>query len=116
MAMGAIRTYAYAASTSAIDKDFTISSPTGVDGPDFVLHSVTVNFNTAPATSENIVIKSIVGTVTSTELTIDPTLYGYTSYVFDFNKAYQRGTVIGVDYTNTNGRSVTVQLTYQENV
>lgn len=108
-ANGAVRDYTYAASTSAIDVDFTCPG-----SPDFELVSVTVNFNTAPTTSENIVVKSVSGGVTSTELTKNPTLYGYTSYVFDFCKRFQTGTTIGVDYTNTDKRSVTVQIKYQE--
>jgi hypothetical protein len=106
---GAVRDYTCAASTSAIDVDFEVPG-----SPDFELLSVTVNYNAAPTTSENLVIKSVIGSVTSTEKTIDPTQYGYTSYVFDFNKSFQKGTVIGVDYTNTDGKSITVQIKYQE--
>ena len=108
---GATKNKEYAASATTINDDFTVTG-----SPAFELIDIVLNFNAAPTTSENIVITSITpGSNTVTEYTFDPSTSAATSHVFRFDKRFMAGTTIGIDYTNTDTKSITRIVRYQEN-
>jgi hypothetical protein len=92
---------------TAVDEDVDPGGP-------FQLIDISINFNTAPTTSEDISITSINSdTDAVVEAEYDPSLSSDTSHVFRFDKRFPDGTTIAVDYTNTDGRTITVNTTYQ---
>lgn len=98
---------------AAVDQD---TDPGGA----FQLIDVVVKFNTAPTTSEKIVIKSIrdaTGTpISTTEWEDDPStgiLNTDNSITVRFDKRFADDVTIGVDYTNTDGRTINVVTAYQ---
>jgi hypothetical protein len=83
-------------------------------GAAFQLIEVTLNFDTAPATSEDLTIKIANGdSDDATEVTYDPSENPGTSYVFTFNKRYPNNSTIKIDYPNTDGRTITVNTVHQ---
>ena len=83
-------------------------------GAAFQLIEVTLNFNTAPSTSEDLTIKITNGNSDdATEVTYDPSENPGTSYVFTFNKRYPNGSTIKVYYPNTDGRTITDNTVHQ---
>lgn len=83
-------------------------------GDAFQLIDISVNFNTAPTTSEDIEITSVNSDSDAVmEYSYDPSLSTSTSHVFRFDKRFVDGTTIAIDYTNTDARTITVNTTYQ---
>ena len=96
-----------ATGTGAIDQDVDPGGP-------FQLIDVSVTFDVAPTTSEDITIKSINSdTDTVYEHKADPSLSTELTHVYRFDKRFPDNTTIGVDYANTDANTVTVNTTYQ---
>ena len=109
--MAAIRNKEYALDANAIDDDWTASTTTAP----FEIIDVVVNFNAAPTTSENFVIKSITaGSNTIVEDTFDPSLSSAISHVRRLDKVFPAGTTIGLDYTNTDTKNIIRVIRYRE--
>jgi hypothetical protein len=88
-------------------------------GGAFQLVDVTMQWNTAPTTSQKITIKSTNadGDVI-TEADADPSVAGILNattkdIVFRFDKRFPNGTTITVAYTNTDGRTIKTNTVYQ---
>ncbi|WP_288100591.1 hypothetical protein, partial [Herbaspirillum sp.] len=73
--------------------------------------------NTAPTTSEDFTIVAVNGSGDENPLyTVDPSSPSTTSIRFQPGQGQCRhidGTTIDIDYTNTDGRTITVNTTYQ---
>lgn len=84
-------------------------------GGNFQLLDVAITFNTAPTTSENLTIFSLRDGVKIIEDTVDPSSGSLTQYVFTPNpsKRFDNGITYGVDYTNTDARTIKVYSQYQ---
>ena len=85
-------------------------------GRAFQLIDVVLNFNIAPTTSELITITTVRtkdSAVTVVEATYDPSIDGDTGVVIRFDKRFADACTIGVAYTNTDARTITVVTTYQ---
>lgn len=82
-------------------------------GAPFQLIEVKMKWDSAPTTSENIVINSIYGGVTYAEHTYDPSVSSDTTHVFRFDKRFADNTTLSVTYTNTDANTIDVLVVYQ---
>ena len=96
-----------------VDTGTAIEETVDPGGP-FQLIDITVIFNIAPTTSENIVITSVNSHAdTVVEHTFDPSTSALTSHVFRFDKRFPDGTTLAIAYTNTDGRTIQTNTVYQ---
>ena len=111
---GAIANKEYAGSTSAIDVDF-VPTPSTLSPP-FKVIDVVLIWDSAPTTSENVVVGSITpgGSNAIVEYEWDAAADGDTTQGIRLDKDFMRGTTITVDYTNTDANSVEVVIRYRE--
>jgi len=95
------------------DTGTAIAETVDPGGP-FQLIDITVIFNTAPTTSEDIEITSINadGDIVM-EHNFDPSTSALTSHVFRFDKRFPDGTTLAIDYTNTDARNIQTNTVYQ---
>jgi hypothetical protein len=105
--VGARREYEETFTGTAVDLDLDPLSA-------FQLIDVSVNFNTAPTTSENLTIKTLrTSKLTTVEHSEDLSLSTDTDHMFRFDKRFLNGRTIAIDYTNTDARTITVKVAYQ---
>lgn len=97
--------------TSAI----AVSSPSNSR---HAIHAVTANWNTAPTTSQSITVtlNSVEGAAYDTILRKeDPSVGSVVDYSFEWDNPLrvQLGSTIDVAYTNTDSRTVSVEIIYE---
>jgi len=108
---GAIRSKEYAAVTAETPVNVDWLNP---NGSAFMLIDVVVNLSEAATTSENITIGSITpGSTAVTEYEFDPSTTSNTSLPFRFDKLFERGSKITVDFPNTDANT-NVVIRYME--
>ncbi|MCP4640596.1 MAG: hypothetical protein GY851_09195 [bacterium] len=106
-----LQTYAETFTAAAVDVDLTFNDAVRV-------HSVALKINTAPTTSESLVIAhdAIDGAAYDTTLrSVDLSTYSATSIVWQSGRRLARGDILKLDYTNTDGRTIGV-VVYYDNV
>jgi hypothetical protein len=83
-------------------------------GDAFQLIDVSVTFDVAPTTSENITIAIINSDADNIQqYAYDPSLSSDLDHVFRFDKRFEDGTTIAIDYANTDANNIVVNTTYQ---
>lgn len=82
-------------------------------GAPFQLIDVKLKWDSAPTTSENVVINSIFGGVTYQEHAFDPSTESETTQTFRFDKRFADNVTIQVTYTNTDANTIDLLVTYQ---
>lgn len=96
-----------------VDTGTAIEETVDPGGP-FQLIDITVIFNTAPTSSEDIVITSVNSdSDVVEEHRFDPSTSALTSHVFRFDKRFPDGTTLAVAYTNTDARTIQTNTVYQ---
>lgn len=96
----------------------TAISQTVDPGNNFELIDVSLEWDVAPTTSEELTIKSINssdGTTEILEYRFDPSLSTRLSHSFTFQKKFANGRTIKVEYTNTDGNTIKLLVQYQTN-
>lgn len=107
METGSRFTYREVFTATAVDIDLN-------PGDHFQLIDVTFKFNTLPTTSEDItIVRSNASSDAMLEASDDPSLWTDTSKPIRFDKRFTNGDNIDIDYTNTDGRTITVLVQYQ---